>query len=287
MMSARVKGVLLTVCLLIAALYLLAPLIWTLALSFMTQREALSVPPHWIPRHPTPANYLAFLDPASHSEQFGGASAQALPHAMLNSLIVGVWVAVLNVVIGSMAAYSFARTRFRGATVMMVAYLAARMVPAVGIMIPLFVVLNKVGLLNHLGALVLTETSETLPFSIWLLTSYFRTIPREIEEAARVDRSSWPRTMVRVFLPIARPALAAVAVFAFMESWGAFLYPLLFTPGNNTTLPVIVSGFATTIQINYGLLATAGIFAILPPFILAFIFQRWIIEGMASGAMAG
>jgi multiple sugar transport system permease protein len=274
-------------CLAVATCYLIAPVLWMLILSFMTQAEALSVPPHWIPHHATLANYAAFFHPSGTSEQFGGQEAAALPKAMFNSVVVGVWVAALNVLFGSMAGYSFARLNFRGGNVLMVSYLVARMVPAVGIMIPLFVVLSKVGLLNHLAALVLTETSETLPFSIWLLAAYFRTIPPEIEAAARVDRCSWPRMMLKVFLPIARPALAAVAVFAFMESWGSFLYPLLFTPGDNTTLPVIVSGFATALQIDYGLLATAGVFAVIPPFILAFLFQRWIVQGMSSGAMAG
>jgi multiple sugar transport system permease protein len=286
-MTARLQRWGIYACLVIATCYLVAPVLWMVVLSFMNQSEALSVPPHWIPHHATLSNYAAFFHPAGRSEQFGGAEAAALPRSMFNSVVVGFWVALLNVVLGSMAGYSFARLNFRGGNVLMVSYLVARMVPAVGIMIPLFVVLNKLGLLNHLAALVLTETSETLPFSIWLLAAYFRTIPREIEDAARVDRCSWLRMMLRVFLPIARPSLAAVAVFAFMESWGSFLYPLLFTPGDNTTLPVVVSGFATTIQIDYGLLATAGVFAVIPPFILAFLFQRWIVQGMASGAMAG
>ncbi|MBO0867286.1 MAG: carbohydrate ABC transporter permease [Micromonosporaceae bacterium] len=286
-MALRLQRWALYFCLAAATFYLLAPVVWMLLLSFMTQAEALSTPPHWIPLHPTLSNYAAFVHPDSSGAQFGGAEAAALPQSMLNSVIVALWVAGLNVVLGTMAGYSFARLDFRGRNLLMVSYLVARMIPAVGIMIPLFVVLNKLGLLNHLASLVLTETSETLPFSIWLLAAYFRTIPPDLEHAARVDRCSWSRAMLKVFLPIARPALAAVAVFAFMESWGAFLYPLLFTPGDNTTLPVTVAGFATNVQIDYGLLATAGVLAVIPPFILAFLFQRWIVQGMASGAVTG
>jgi multiple sugar transport system permease protein len=286
-MTLRMQRWALYFCLAVAATYLLAPVVWMVSLSFMTQAEALSVPPHWIPLEPTLSNYTAFVHPEAMSDEFGGAEAAALPQSMLNSVIVGLWVAALNVVFGSMAAYSFARMRFRGDNILMVSYLVARMVPAVAIMIPLYLVLSKLGLINNLAALVLTETSETLPFSIWLLTAYFRTIPPELEDAAHVDRCSWSRTMIKVFLPIARPALAAVAVFAFMESWGAFLYPLLFTPGDNTTLPVTVAGFATTLQIDLGLLAAAGVIAVIPPFVLAFLFQRWITQGMTSGAMAG
>lgn len=162
------------------------------------------------------------------------------------------------------------------------------MVPAIGILIPLYIVLQKLGMLNHLYSLVLVETGETLPFSIWLLTSYFKTIPRDIEDAARIDRCNWFQAMIRVFLPVARPVLVAAGVLGFMESWGAFLYPLLFTSGDtSTTLPVIVSNFATDIQINYGLLASSGVIAVIPPLILAFWFQRWIVQGVAAGAVKG
>lgn len=273
---------------LLAAAYLLAPVVWMLLLSGMHQSETVAVPPHWIPQHPTFDNYLAFLHPSSNQALQGADAIAAMPRAVLNSVIVGLGVAAANVVLGSMAAYSFARLRFRGSGLLMVAYLASRMVPAVGIMIPLFVVLRTLGLLNHLGALVLVETAETLPFSIWLLASYFRTIPRDIEDAARIDRCSWFKAMVRVFLPVAAPCLVATAVFGFMESWGAFLYPLLFTSGNQSaTLPVIVSNFATDLNVDYGLLSSSGVIAILPPFVLALYFQRWIVQGVASGAVKG
>jgi multiple sugar transport system permease protein len=170
----------------------------------------------------------------------------------------------------------------------MMAYLVSRMVPAVGIMIPLYVVMQRLGLLNNLFSLILVETTETLPFSIWLLAGYFRTIPRDLEEAARIDRCTWFRAMIKVFLPVATPCLVATGVFGFMSSWGSFLYPLLFTSGSgNTTMPVIISNFATDINADYGLLATSGVFAIVPPFLLAFWFQRWIVSGFTAGAVKG
>ncbi|MGW3607086.1 carbohydrate ABC transporter permease [Micromonospora sp. NPDC005161] len=272
----------------IAAVYLLAPVGWMVLLSITNQNEALAVPPHWIPENPTADNYRAFFRPDESQALVGADAIAAMPRAILNSVIVGVSVAVVNVVIGSMAAYSFARLKFRGSGTLMVVYLASRMVPAIGIMIPLYVVMQNLGLLNNLVSLVLVETAETLPFSIWLLASYFRTIPRDIEDAARIDRCSWLRAMVKVFLPVAAPCLVATAVFGFMSSWGSFLYPLLFTSGpENATLPVIISNFATDLNADYGLLSTSGVFAILPPFLLALWFQRWIVSGVASGAVKG
>lgn len=272
----------------VAALYLLAPVVWMFLLSIMTQSEALSTPPHWIPHNPTLDNYKAFLNPNDAQALMGADAIKAMPRAILNSVIVGVTVAVANVVLGSMAAYSFARMKFRGSNVLMFAYLVSRMVPAIGIMIPLYVVMQKLGLLNSLGSLMLVETAETLPFSIWLLTGYFRTIPRDIEEAARIDRCTWFQAIMKVFLPMAAPCLVATAVFGFMSSWGSFLYPLLFTSGSeNTTMPVIISNFATDINADYGLLSTSGVFAIVPPFLLALWFQRWIVSGVTSGAVKG
>jgi multiple sugar transport system permease protein len=272
----------------LAAIYLLAPVGWMVLLSIMNQSEALSVPPHWIPENPTIHNYKAFFQPDASQALVGADAIAAMPRAILNSLIVGVSVAVVNVIVGSMAAYSFARLKFRGSGTLMVVYLASRMVPAIGIMIPLYVVMQNLGLLNNLASLVLVETAETLPFSIWLLAAYFRTIPRDIEDAARIDRCSWLRAMVKVFLPVAAPCLVATAVFGFMSSWGSFLYPLLFTSGpESATLPVIISNFATDLNADYGLLSTSGVFAILPPFLLALWFQRWIVSGVASGAVKG
>ena len=284
----RARTIMVYVFMVLAAAYLLAPVLWMFLLSIMTQSEALSVPPHWIPEAPTLDNYMAFFNPSASQATMGAAAITAMPGAMLNSVIVGLSVAVANVVFGSMAAYSFARLQFRGSNALMFGYLVSRMVPAVGIMIPLYIVMQNLHLLNTLGALVLVETAETLPFSIWLLAGYFRTIPRDIEEAARIDRCTWLQAMIKVFLPMATPCLVATGVFGFMSSWGSFLYPLLFTSGSgNTTMPVIISNFATDINADYGLLATSGMFAVLPPFLLALWFQRWIVSGFTAGAVKG
>jgi multiple sugar transport system permease protein len=272
----------------IVAFYLLAPVAWMVIVSVTTQSEALSIPPHWIPKNPTLDNYSIFLHPDQSAGYTGADAVAALPRAMWNSAIVAIGVALANVVFGSMAAYSFARLKFRGSKVLLLAYIGSRMVPAVGIIIPLYIVLRNLGLLNNLFSLVVVETGETLPFTIWLLTSYFRKIPRDIEDAARIDRCNWFRAMIKVFLPIARPALVAAAILGFMSSWGSFLYPLLFTSGDEqTTLPVIVSSFATDVEINYGLLASSGVIAVIPPLILAFWFQRWIVQGVGAGAVKG
>ena len=132
----------------------------------------------------------------------GADAIAAMPRAMFNSVIVGLSVAVANIVFGSMAAYTFARLDFSGSNFLMMAYLVSRMVPAVGIMIPLYIVMQRLGLLDGLFSLILVETTETLPFSIWLLAGYFRTMPRTSKTRRVSDRCTWLQAMIEVpFLP--------------------------------------------------------------------------------------
>jgi len=143
-------------------------------------------------------------------------------------------------------------------------------------------------LLDSIGALVLTYTTFTVPYSIWILQSYFRTIPVELEDAARVDGCNWLLMMLRVFLPVASPALAATALFAFLSSWGEFLYALIFTTSmNSKTMPIVVSQFVTDINTSPVLLSASGVLAVVPPLMLALIFQKLIITGIAAGAVKG
>lgn len=272
----------------LVSLYLLAPFSWLVLTSVMRESEALSVPPHWIPHEPTLANYRAFLWPDPNAAR---ASTQAIAHVLdyfRNSLVVAVTVSLLNLVCGSMAAYALARVPFRGSAWLVLFYLASRMVPAVALMIPLFLVINALDLLDTVLALIITYTTFTLPFTIWILRSYFQTIPRDLEDAARVDRCTWLSMMLRVFLPVARPALVAVAMFAFMASWSEFLYAVIFTSTEaSKTITVAVSQFATEFYIEKTLMTTGGVLAVILPVLLALGFQRLIVQGLVSGSVKG
>ena len=271
-------------------LWLILPFAWVVLTSLMTEAESLSVPPHWIPDYITFDNYLAFLNPATLGNQrlVGGAAALGAGRAMLNSAIVALSVAVLNMIIGSLAGYAFARLNFRGSASLLLIYLATRMVPALAIMVSLFLIFQALGLLDTLLALVLSYLTFTVPYSVWIMASYFRTIPRDLEDAARVDRCNWINMMLRVFLPVASPGLVACAMFAFMASWGEFLYALLFTSSlNSRTMPIVIAGFVTDVNVSPTLMNAGGVLAVLPPLILALVFQRLIVSGITSGAVKG
>lgn len=271
-------------------LWIVLPFAWLVLTSLMTEAESLSVPPHWIPDYITFDNYIAFVDPTilGNQQLAGGGAAQGAARAMLNSTIVALSVAILNMIIGSLAGYAFARLHFRGSAVLLMTYLATRMVPALAIMVSLYLIFQTLALLDTLFALILSYLTFTVPYSVWIMASYFRTIPRDLEDAARVDRCNWINMMLRVFLPVASPGLVACGMFAFMSSWGEFLYALLFTSTlNSRTMPIIIASFVTDVTASPTLMSAGGVLAVLLPLGLALIFQRLIVSGITAGAVKG
>jgi multiple sugar transport system permease protein len=270
----------------IVALYILAPFCWLLLTSFMHEQDALSVPPQWIPKNPTISNYMTFFDPAGTRAIVGSRAAEQTFPGMVNSLIAATGTAVLNLLLGTLAGYSLARFRFRGRGSLLGLYLGSRMLPGIALIVPLYLTIKNFGLLDHLSALIVTYVSFTLPFTIWLLKNYFQTIPRSLEEAAYMDGCSWLQMMWRVLLPAAFPGLIAAGMFAFMTAWNDYLFAVILTSTTAAkTLPVVVAGFATDVTTERTLMATSGVLAIIPPLVLAFLFQRLIVQGLTSGAV--
>ena len=266
--------------------YFLAPFSWLVLTSFMPEREAMAVPPHWIPEQPTLANYGTFAGPAGTRSIVGSRAAENTVPAILNSLVAATGTAALNLALGILAGYSFARLRFPGRAALLLVYLGSRMVPGIALIVPLYLVIKNAGLLDNLLALVVTYLTFTLPFTIWLLKSYFQGIPRELEEAALVDGCTWLRMVIRVLLPAAAPGLVAAAMFAFMTAWNDYLFAVILTSSMAAkTVPVVVAGFATDVTTERTLMAAGGVLAVVPPLVLAFVFQRLIVQGLVAGAV--
>jgi multiple sugar transport system permease protein len=272
----------------VVAAYFLAPFSWLVLTSLMREQEAMAVPPHWVPERPTLGNYAAFAAPSGTRSIVGSRAAENTLPAIGNSLIAAIGTAALNLVLGILAGYSFARLRFPGRTTLMFLYLGSRMVPGIALIVPLYLVIQRVGLLDNLFALVATYLTFTLPFTIWLLKSYFQGIPRELEEAALVDGCGWSAMVRRVLLPAAAPGLVAAAMFAFMTAWNDYLFAVILTSSMAAkTAPVVVAGFATDVTTERTLMAAGGVLAVIPPLVLAFVFQRLIVQGLVSGAVKG
>ena len=188
---------------LLAAFYLSAPFYWLVASSFMFDAEAISIPPNFIPENPTLQHWEDYIFPKMHTEtaNIGASTARVYRYGILNSIIIAGWVTVLNLILGTLAAYSLSRLRFLGSTVLMLFYLGSRSVPAVAIMIPMFILVQKMKLLDTYLVVILAHTTFTLPFTIWILRGYFQTIPMELEEAAKVDGCGLIQALLKIFLP--------------------------------------------------------------------------------------
>ena len=214
-----------------------------------------------------------------------------LPRLFFNSAIIAVVVTITNLVFGSMAGYAFARLRFRGREVLFLVVLATLMIPDQLRLIPVYLLLNFLGLtkgvLQYAGVMLILAVSGT---SIFLLRQYFLSIPREIEEAARMDGAGFFRTFWQVMLPLAGPALAAVAILQFQGTWNGYFWPLIILQDQDQyTLPVglsqfrLAGGFAT----NWPPLMATVVMATIPILILYLFFQRYFVEGIAASGVKG
>ncbi len=272
--------------------YLLGPIYWMVATSLMPESEIFAIPPHAYPNEPTIQNYQALLGfgeeetRAYYNEQ--GMQIQHLVPSIINSMETALLVAIMTLLVSAPAAYSFARLRYRLSMALLISYMALRTVPGIVLVVPIFVVLRNLGLIDTTLSLILVYCTFTVPFSIWLLQAYFKTIPVELEEAAWVDGWGKFSAATRVLLPLALPGLVAVFILAFMASWSEFIYAVTFTKTvNSQTVTVISSSFVGLENSRFDLVLAAGVLASLPPFLFALVVQRFIVVGFAAGALKG
>lgn len=281
--------------------YVLAPIGWLFSSSFQSEAEITSVPPHWLPHQPTTENFAAIFQARDKVVTYenrkqgdsatGGyipSTAKNLLPSMWNSLLVALSVVVLNLLVSVPAAYALAKIRFIGRTSSIYFMLTTRVIPDIALVVPFFLFVQKLGLLDNLLSLVITYLAITVPFSIFILTGYFESLPDELDKAARVDGCSRLQTLLLVFLPLALPSLVAVVLFTFLTSWNEFLLALMFTqtPASQT-MPIVVASFTSDFTISFSFINAAGVLAIIPPVIIAILFERYIVSGLTAGAVKG
>jgi len=272
-------SILLHLAALVVAIALLAPFLWMILASFHTQAALVQVPLKFWPNQFYFARYVAmFNDPGSSYVEFRA--------ALRNSLIVAVSVVIVSMVVGVFGAYAFARLRFKGRGAILMTFLFTYMLPQIALLIPLYLILAKLHLLDSVGGLIIVDCSLVVPFVLWILSNYFLTIPQELEESAWIDGASRMQALFRVVLPSAGPGMFAAAMFAFLLAWDEFMYALIFTSSNaSKTIPVAIAEFSAQHSTDFGLVAAGGVVAALPPVILAVIFQRYVVSGLVSGAV--
>jgi len=195
---------------------------------------------------------------------------------------------VLNLLVSVPAAYALAKIRFIGRSTSIYFMLSTRVIPDIALVVPFFLFIHKLGLLDTLSSLVITYLAITVPFSIFILTNYFESLPDELDKAARVDGCSRLQTMLLVYLPLALPSLVAVVLFTFLTSWNELLLALMFTQTPAAqTMPIVVASFTSDFSISFSFINAAGVLAIIPPVIVAVVFERYIVSGLTAGAVKG
>jgi multiple sugar transport system permease protein len=266
----------------LVSLIFIAPFAWLLIASVSSPVDLLRIPLKWIPSHVSFGRYEQIFS-ASGENIFANFRA-----ALINSVIVASATVAISMTVGVFGAYAFARLRFRGARAALLLFLSTYMVPPIALVIPMYLIMVKLSLLDNKLGLIIVYCSFATPFVLWIMGNYFQTIPHELEDAARVDGCTRIGALFRVILPLARPGLLSTMLFAFLIAWDEFLYALIFTSTNaSKTIPVAIAEFTGRYTTDFGLQAAGGILAAVPPVLIAVVFQRYIVGGLSAGAVKG
>jgi multiple sugar transport system permease protein len=260
-------------------IFTLLPMAWMVLTSVKTQFAALQYPPQWIPRSITFEQYWRLLSPTSDvGQEFLG--------YMFNSLIVALASTILSVLVAVPAAYTFSRFRFPGRNLLFYTILLRNMFPAVVFLMPLFIMMRWLHLVNTEMSLVLTYLTFGLPLSIWLLKGFYDNIPLQLEQAARIDGASRFQAFIRVVMPLSSPGIIATAIYSFILAWNEYVYALTFlNEKSKLTLPVGLQRFFTEYATNWPGLMAASFITSVPVVVLFLVLQKYFVRALTEGAV--
>ena len=278
-LTGRIGRILFWVTVVVIFVYTLFPFIWSFITSLKTEGERLQTPTTYFPKNLTLENYASVINNGLFTR------------GLLNSTLVAGGVVLLSLAIGAFAAYAMGRLQFRGRRVTMYVILSMTLFPQISILAGLFSVVRGLGLYGNIGSLLLSYMIFTLPFTAWVLTSFFKALPLELEQAALVDGATPIQTFYMILLPLAAPALVTTGLLAFIAAWNEYLFALTFTLVNPEaqTVTVAISHFSGSVarQEPFGEILAAAILVTVPLIVLVLIFQRRIVEGLTAGAVKG
>lgn len=251
-----------------------APFVWMISTSLKGTKDIFRYPPEWIPKQPTVGNYVRLFDTVNIARPF------------LNTVIVAVSITFLSLMVCSMAGHAFAKFQFPGKEFLFMGILGTMMVPGQITMIPVFLLLKKLGLLNSYSGLILPGIASA--FGIFFMRQFIAGIPEELLEAARIDGAGEFFIFGKIVMPLCKPALATLGILTFTGSWNSFLWPLIIaTDENMYTLPVAIANLAGQYATEYGL-QMAGAVVVIMPIIIFFMFaQQWFIQGITMTGLKG
>ncbi|MGN6126579.1 MAG: carbohydrate ABC transporter permease [Humibacter sp.] len=252
------------------------PIYWMLNTTFKLPSDIVSTTPAFFPSPPSLVNYIDAFTKSGFVSSLG------------NSLIVTLATVFVSITLGFLAAAAVTKFRFFGRRSILIAIVCVQMIPAAALLIPLFLSFKSLGLLNSYPGIVLAYTASVLPFTIWMLRSFFIALPDEIEEAAKVDGASTFRILRSIYLPLVLPGLISTSVFAFINAWNDYITAyVMLQDQSKYTLPVWLVSFSTNEGTDYGGLIAASVLFSLPVVIFFMIVQRNLVSGMSAGAVKG
>ena len=258
------------------AVFAVFPLYWTITSSLRSRNDLFASPPEL---HPFFFD-VVFYDRVFVNTPFGT--------MFFNSMYISLMTTALTVAVSAMAGHSLARMRFRGKMLITRGVLIAYIFPQILLLVPLFVVIVRMGLANTFTGLIMTYMTFSLPFGIWMLTAYFKTIPIDLEEAALLDGASRFQVFTRIVLPLSKPGLAAVGIFTFIHAWNEFLYALvLLSSEKKVTLPVGIFRLLGAEAVDWGAILAATTMMVLPVLLVFMVFERHLVGGLTAGATKG
>ena len=259
--------------------FALLPMAWMLITSLKTGFAAMQFPPQWWPKEPTLENYTRLLDPR-------GSVGHDFLRYFLNSLIVSFSTTLLAVAVAVPAAYAFSRFRFPGRSALFFSVLLRNMFPAVIFLVPLFILMRFLGLVNTLGSLVLTYLTFGLPLAIWLLKGFYDNIPIQLEQAARIDGATRFQAFLLIVMPLSTPGIVATAIYSFIGAWNEYIYAYTFlTRHDQMTLPVGIQRFFSENATDWPGLMAATFLMSVPVVVLFLVLQRYFVKALAEGAV--
>lgn len=268
-------------------LWSLSPIIWIFISSISSRAELYSVPPTWFPETPSFEAYRTVL---FEGEGFRGGSGQAastlIRTGLFNSLVIATATTLLVMVVAPLLGYVFGRLQFPGRNFFFYLILALIALPGWPIIIGLFPMMSTLQLLDRKIGLILILFTYRIPFEMWFMTGYMRSVPSEIEEAARMDGCTRLEALYRVVIHMVRPGIISVSIISFLHSWNIFLVPLIMAYTlRSKPLTVTITEFVGQYFVQWELMSAATVIAIIPPVIMVGIFQRYIIKGLSAGAI--
>jgi ABC-type glycerol-3-phosphate transport system permease component len=274
--KGNLSAVLFYVFLTLFVLVSMFPLIWIFKMSIITRGELFQSPPTLLPANPTGSEYAQILGDS------------AFQQALINSVIISGVTTVICLFFGSIAAYAIARLRFGFKGIIMTLILAISFFPGVAIIAPLFIQFSAFGIIDTLASVIITDVVFALPLTVWLLVAFFRELPKDLEEAAKVDGATTIQAFRKVIVPLAAPGVFTTAILTFIFAWNEFLFATTFllTP-ETQPVTVVIPNFASQYTTDYGAQAAAAVVVTVPLVIMVLIFQRRIVSGLTAGAVKG